>query len=87
MLFPSRVPYSILHNLSTRGLTGDQTKTGGGKALAWLKWFWELFKMGFFAVLPAGFILVLYVIPTSHERLWTILGETVFLVCLIIGSE
>jgi hypothetical protein len=48
-----------------------------------LKVFGSFLLVSFFAVLPAASILVLYVIPTSHERLWAILGESVFLVCAL----
>jgi hypothetical protein len=48
-----------------------------------LKLIGKLFLVGFLAVLPAASILVLYVIRTSHKRLWAILGETVFLACAL----
>lgn len=63
-----------------------ETKSNLEKAKAWLEWYYSLFVMAFFSVLPAGFILVLYVIPTTHQRLWTILGETVFLISAIVYS-
>jgi hypothetical protein len=47
------------------------------------EWLGSFLVAAFFAVLPAASILVLYVIPTSHKRLWAILGESVFLVCVL----
>jgi len=43
----------------------------------------RLFLASIFAMLPAASILVLYVIPTSHKRLWAILGESFILVCAL----
>jgi len=48
-----------------------------------LKWLGRFILAAFFAVLPTALIMVLYVIPTSHKRLWAILGESVFLVCAL----
>jgi hypothetical protein len=66
----------------------DQTSRKGKKSLRSLlsftrDWLIGLLRIGFFAVLPAASILVLYTIPTSHKRLWAILGESVFLVCVL----
>jgi hypothetical protein len=66
----------------------DQASRTGKKSLRSLLLFTKdclvgLLLVGFFAVLPAASILVLYVIPTSHKRLWAILGESVFLVCVL----
>ena len=66
----------------------DQTSRTGRKSMRGLlsftrDWLIGLLLIGFLAVLPAASILVLYTIPTSHKRLWAILGESVFLVCVL----
>ena len=51
-----------------------------GFASAWMGHF---LLLGFFAMLPAASMLVLYAIPTARGRLWAILGESGFLVCAL----